>query len=62
MNKPNENKHLDTEKRIMVPRERSVTGVVGRDGMSKGDQPYRDGWALLAVDHTVRYVLSLFSH
>ena len=58
----NSNKHLDTEKRIMIPRERSVVGVAGSNEMSKGDQLDRDGWDLLAVDHTVGYVLSLFSH
>ena len=62
MNKPNKNKHLDTEKRIMIPRERSVVGVAGSNEMSKGDQLDHDGWDLLAVDHTVGYVLSLFSH
>ena len=46
----------------MVPRERSVAGGLGRDDVSKGDQLYRDGWDLLAVDHTLRCELSLFSH
>ena len=46
----------------MIPRERSVVGVAGSNEMSKGDQLDRDRWDLLAVDHTVGYVLSLFSH
>ena len=57
-----QNQTLDTEERIMVPRERSVAGGLGRDDVSKGDQLYRDGWDLLAVDHTLRCELSLFSH
>ena len=46
----------------MIPRERSVVAVAGSNEMSKGDQLDHDGWDLLAVDHTVGYVLSLFSH